>query len=163
MIQRVSAGVAVLLLLGGCFVPDPGLTDSGKGRPRLTLDFPENAAPGSVATAEIVVSNPGPEDMGSVVVAFSRLGDPELPPPLVEVASRDGSNAVRAVEPEPVAVSSDQIVYRFAGLDEGAEMTITFEIEVPTQPGSAGNAVLVYDGGDPERARGVRLETEVGG
>ena len=155
--------VVAALMFGACLGPDPNVTEGGRGKPELTLSFPETAAPGSIQTAELTVTNPGPGDMGSLVVAFSRLGDPKLPVPVVDVTTRDGEGAVDDVEPQPAAVSPDGIVYTFGGLPEGDSTTITFRLRMPVDQGLAGNAILVYEGQDPDRARGVRLETEVGG
>ena len=158
----VLAGVAALSL-AACFGPDPGVTESGKGKPEPTIEFPATATPGSVQEAELIVTNPGPGDMQSVVVAFSRLGDPKLPLPIVDVAPPNGEGPVVDVTPKPNAVSPDGVIYTFSGLDEGDALTITFRLRIPVERGPAGNAILVYEGQDPERARGVRLETEVGG
>lgn len=147
-------------LLVGCYGPDPNLTDEGKGLPVLTLDFPEEVKPESVHEAVLTVDNPGPEDMDSIVVAFSRLGDPALPLPLVEV-SGNAQSPVRSVDPEPQAVGQGGVLFIFEGLPEGETMTITFELRVPNHEGTVGNAVQVYDGSDTNRARGVRLEAEV--
>ena len=148
-------------LLVGCYGPDPNLTDDGKGRPVVTLDFPATVEPESVHDAVLTIDNPGPEDMNSIVVAFSRLGDPALPLPLVEVSAPDEQGPVRSIDPEPQAIGQGGVVYTFEGLPEGESMTITFELQVPRDEGTVGNAVQVYDGADPDRARGVRLEAEV--
>ena len=108
----------------------------------------------------LTVSNPGPGDFSSTVVAFSRVGDPSLPGPIVEPGRR-ASRAVRAVEPKPVAVSPDGVVYTFEGIAEGESRTFVFTVRLPEKTGSFGNAVQVYDGGEPDRARGVRLQTRV--
>ncbi|MEA2517364.1 MAG: hypothetical protein QOG16_1202, partial [Actinomycetota bacterium] len=42
-------------------------------------------------------------------------------------------------------------------------MTVVFELRVPEQPGPAANSVSAYPGEHPDRAKGVRLGTEVGG
>jgi hypothetical protein len=62
------------------------------------------------------------------------------------------------VTPQPVAISEDAVIYRFGGLTEGASMEITFELVMPPVTGDVGNAVTVYDGAEPERARGARLK-----
>ena len=159
--RRLVAAAVALLLLGGCFGPDPDLTPEGKGLPELSLEFPATAAPGSVQTAALTIDNPGPGDLSAIVVAFSRLGDPALPPPIVEVAGPGQEDPVRSVDPEPNAVSRDGAIYTFDGLGEGETMTIRFELTIPDVDGKVGNAVQVYDGQDPDRARGVRLLTEV--
>jgi hypothetical protein len=68
-----------------------------------------------------------------------------------------------SVDPEPNAVGENGVIYTFDGLAEGETVTITFEVRAPTQEGPVGNAVQVYEGSDPNRARGVRLEAEVRG
>ncbi len=159
--RRLIAVAALVGLLGGCFGPDPNVTDDGKGLPVLTLDFPAVVEPSSVATAVLTIENPGPEDMDSIVVAFSRLGDPELQLPLVEVSAPDEDGPVRSIDPEPRAVGQGGVIFTFGGIAEGEEMTITFELATPSEEGKVGNAVQVYDGTDPDRARGVRLEAQV--
>lgn len=161
--RRTAALAALALLLAACYGPDASLTEQGEGKPELSIEFPSSAAPGATETAELTVTNPGPGDMDSLVVAFSRLGDPDLPVPVVEVAPPNGKGSVVEVSPKPRAISPDGIIYTFDGLDEGDSVTISFELRLPSDTGVAGNAILVYDGRDPERARGVRLETEVGG
>jgi hypothetical protein len=58
-------------------------------------------------------------------------------------------------------VSQDGDVYRFGPLAEGKSVTISFTLKVPETPGVVANAMVVYDGAHPDRARGVRLETVV--
>ena len=163
MTRSLVAGAIALLLLAACVGPDPNVTEGGKGKPELELAFPRSAAPGSIQVAELTITNPGPGDMESVVVAFSRLGDPSLPAPVVDVAGRGREGAVEDVSPEPNAISQDGIIYTFDAIAEGDSTTITFRLRMPVTPGPAGNAVLVYEGRDPERARGVRLEIEIEG
>jgi hypothetical protein len=99
--------------------------------------------------------------MDSIVVAFSRLGDPRLPPPLIDVSRRGSSGPVVDVTPTPNGVSPDSVVFTFDGINEGDTKTITFNVKIPAEPGLYGNAVLVYEGSHPDRAKGVRLETHV--
>lgn len=160
--KRLFVCVLTVLSLGACY-PDLPASDEEKGKPELSLQFPSSTTPGSVETAELTITNPGPEPMSSIVVAFSRLGDPSLPAPIVDVAPPKGEGPVKDITPEPNGVSSEGIIFTFDGLDEEESMTISFELMVPAEDGAAGNAILVYDGQDTERARGVRLETEVGG
>lgn len=156
------ASIATLLLVG-CYGDSQSLTEDGEGFPELTLEFPETTTAGSTETATLTIINPGPGDMESLVVAFSRLGDPELPQPIVDVVARGDQGSVRDVSPQPNAVSPDGVIYTFDGLAEGESMTVTFTLVIPAGTGPAGNAIQVYEGQDPERGRGVRLETEVGG
>jgi len=162
-VKRLEVAAATLLMLAGCFGDAGPVTESGKGFPQLAIAFPETTTAGSVETAALTVTNPGPGDMGSLVVAFGRLGDPALPPPLVDVTARNQEGAVKEVRPAPNAVSPDGITYTFDGLAVGESVTIEFELQIPTTDGVAGNAVQVYEGQDPNRARGIRLRTEVGG
>lgn len=160
---RFLFALAAVLGLVGCFGDAQVLTEAGEGYPELAIQFPETTTAGATETAVLTISNPGPGDMESIVVAFSRLGAPSLPVPLVDVTGRNREGAVKNVTPEPTAVSADGITYTFGGIDEEEVMTIEFELVVPRIDGAAGNAILVYEGQDPNRARGVRLETEVGG
>ena len=121
--------------------------------------MPDQASPGDTVEAVVTVSNPGPADMDEVVLAFSRIGDPSLPVPIVEVGTGGQSEGVAGVTPEPIAISPDGVIYRFDGLAEGESMDITFELVMPRAEGEVGNAVTVYDGAEPERARGTRLST----
>lgn len=161
--RRLAALASFVLIFGACYGPDASLTESGKSKPELELQFPSATAPGSTEVAELTITNPGPQAMDSLVVAFSRLGDPDLPIPVVDVAPPNGEGSVREVSPKPKAISPEGIIYTFDGLGDDGSITISFTLVMPTETGPAGNAILVYDGRDPERARGVRLETEVGG
>lgn len=164
---RIRAGAALmLLLLAGCFGPDPNLTEDGKGKPVIRAEFPARVPPGSVHTATLTVENPGPGDIGTVTVAFAGVGAPAaagLPVELVPITTSSDNPAVRSVEPEPRRVSQDGVVYYFSPLPEGESLDIAFEIVVPERPGPAASSVSVYDGNDTERIRGLRLETEVTG
>ena len=150
--------LAAAALLPACYRgADQDLTQTGKGRPHVTANFPTEAKPGETVEATIDVHNPGPGDMASVVVAFSRVGDPQLPTPIVEVGRGGSSEGVASVDPEPEVISPDGVVYRFGALPEGDGMQITFELVMPELTGEVGNAVTVYDGSEPERARGTRI------
>lgn len=161
--RKLVVLAALAIVLAACVGPDPSLTDSGKSKPELSLDFPATAAPGSIESAALTVTNPGPGAMDSIVVAFSRLGDPDLPAPVVDMAPPNGKGAVHDITPEPNGTSPEGIIFTFDGLGAGESTTITFDLSLPQQTGPAGNAILVYDGQEPERARGVRLETQIGG
>ncbi|MBA3431710.1 MAG: hypothetical protein H0U16_09560 [Actinobacteria bacterium] len=166
MARQIALSMLLLpslgLALGACYGDAPRLSESGQGLPEVTVDFPLRAEAGSTQEAVFGVSNPGPGDIGSLVVAFARAGDPDLPEPIVDAGSRGANEAVVSVEPEPLGVSDDGVVYRFEGIEEGKATTIAFRLEVPDISGTAANAVQVYDGADIERATGVRLETTVG-
>ena len=155
--------LAALLVTPGCYRgADADLTETGKGRPDVVATAPAESSPGETVEAVIEVSNPGPGDMASVVVAFSRIGDPELPTPIVEVGSGGSSEGVADVSPKPDVISPDGVIYRFGGLAEGESMQITFELVMPDVRGKVGNAVTVYDGSEPSRARGTRIEVSLG-
>ena len=165
MTRAVAALAAIVLIsTSGCYWgPDPNLTKTGKGKPTITVEFPATLEAGATETATFVVTNPGPGDMQSVLLAFSRVGDPSLPEPIIEAGSGGQTEAVTSVSPEPVAVHPDGVTYRFGALPEGESMTIRFELLLPNETGEVGNAVQVYDGHEPARAGGVRLATTLRG
>lgn len=164
---RVVAVATVLLLAAGCFGPDPNLTESGKGKPLLEVEFPEESAAGSVETATLTVENPGPGDIEILTVAFAGVGVPAasgpLPVDLVPITTTQDNPAVRSVDPEPQRVSNDGVVYYFGPLDEGETTEIAFEIVLPKTPGPAASSVSVYDARAIDRIRGLRLATAVKG
>jgi hypothetical protein len=158
--RAVALAVAVLAP-AGCWRGASDLSPSGKGEPELGIEFPASAAPGSVHTARLRVTNPGPGDISRVAVSFALVGAPAaqgLPAPVVDAGR---PRAVVSVSPRPTSVSPDGVVYRFGALPEGGSMTIEFGLRVPRRRGLAANSVTVYDDVDPSRARGVRLETTV--
>lgn len=191
MRRIVALAVFVAVVAGGCFGgEDANVTEAGKGFPQLTISFPETAAPGSVQDAELTITNPGPGDMRTVVVAFAAIGpaqgETELPIPLINFSAGKDNSAIVSVVPEPRAVSRDGVVYTFGpmcpeggaypadcsgvGSDqavprlvEGDSMVIVFKIRIPSITGTAANSVQVYDGSEIDRARGVRMQTLVGG
>ena len=145
---------AVALAATSCYEPPPVT------KPNVTASFPSTAEPGATVTVTLTVSNPGPQ-MESVVVAFSRIGDPELPDPIVDAGTGGQAEAVAGVTPDPEAVSPDGVIYRFEGLAEGDSMEIAFELVLPKASGEVGNAILVSDGSVPQRAKGVRLSIQL--
>lgn len=165
--RRVAAAAVLLTVLAGCFGPDPNLTESGKGKPVITADFPATVGRGVTATATLTIENPGPGDMRSVVVAFASVGVPAasgpLPVELVPVAPGSENPAIVSITPEPRDVSDDGVVFVFDGLPEGEAMEVAFEIRAPEEAGPAANSVSVYAGEEADRIRGLRLETVVTG
>lgn len=165
--RRVLAAAFVLGLLAGCAGPDPNLTESGKGKPALSVEFPESVTRGSVETATFTVENPGPGDMGSVVIAFATVGvagaSGPLPAELVPLTTSSENPRVASVSPKPRDVSDDGVLYVFDGLEEGASMDVSFEIRVPDEAGPAANSVSVYAGEDAARISGLLLRTVVTG
>ena len=156
--------LAASLLLGAVCAGEP----AGPGRPQLEVSFPQQAAAGSVETATLEVSNPGPDDITTVIVSFSLVGSPggTVAEPLVVPGARKRSPSIAAVRPRPRGVSLDGVVFRFGEgseplLPPGDELTLEFDIRVPKRLGPSAGSVQVYAGEDPERAQGVRLETEV--
>ena len=152
-----------MVVLGACTGPDPNLTERGTGKPQVTAEFPEQASAGDVVTAAITITNPGPEDMSTVVVSFARVGDPSLPYPIVEPLPNRARAGIEDIRPEPTGESPPDATYTFGPLPEGESMTIEFDLLIPEREGTVGNSIQVYDGAEPERARGVRIETEVSG
>lgn len=165
MAGRVGLGLAALLLLA-LFVANRDLPADELGRPDITVEFPASAEPGSVQTATFTVTNPGP-DIRSLFLSFARVGPAtgggEVPVPIVDAGARHENPAVVAIDPEPEAISIEGVVFTFGPLAEGDSMTIAFDLRMPADHGPAANSVTAYAGEEPERARGVRLETEVGG
>ena len=163
--RKISAVVALLLLVPGCAAERSDLTAAGLGKPELAVTFPSEVAPGSTHTAKLEVSNPGPGHMDVVRVTFVLVGpgpdQDELPRPLILGGVSDETGEIVSVTPEPTAVSGDGLVYSFAGLGEDEAATISFGIRVPKIAGAFANSVQVYDGKDLERLRGVRLDTLV--
>ena len=158
-----ALGAVALLLTPACFAGTAELSESGKGLPEVTVEFPTATQPGSLHEAAVEVTNPGPGDISSVVVTFARVGAPAvegIPNPIVDPGRGPESGSVVSVDPAPAASSKD-VMYRFGPLSEGESTTITFGIEVPRRPGPAANSLSVYDAGDPGRTGGVRLETVV--
>ena len=151
----------LLIALSACFSGNADVTDSGKGFPELAISAPTAAVPGEVVTVELEISNPGPEEMKEVVVVFARLGDPELPYPIVEGLPGKRAKGVVGVEPAPTSRSEDGITYRFPGLAEGESTTVRFDLRIPMEDGPVGNSIQVYDSADAERARGVGFKLEV--
>lgn len=150
--------VSAALLCGGCFGSDHDLTDSGEGLPRVEVDFPASGPPGSVQTAVITVSNPGPGDMSGVAVTFARVGNFY---PIVDGGARSENDAVVSVDPPPRSIDASGVVYRFGALPEGGSATFTFELRLPDRRGPAANSLTVSAAEDLERFRGLRLETDV--
>ena len=165
--RRLVAAAAALLVLAGCFGPDPNLTETGKGKPLLSVEFPERVSSGAVETATFTVENPGPGEMDSVVVAFATAGvagaSGPLPVELVPITTTSENPRVESVAPEPRDVSEDGVLYVFDGLGEGESLEISFDIRVPDEPGPAANSVSVYAGEDADRIKGLLLQTVVTG
>lgn len=165
--RRLALATVVLVLLGGCFGSDPNLTEGGKGKPLVTAEFPERVPRGGTATATFTIENPGPGDMGSVVMAFATVGvagaSGPIPGELVPLTTSSDNPVIASIEPEPRSVSDDGVIYVFDGLPEGESRDISFEIRVPEEAGPAANSVSVYAGEDADRIRGVLLQTEVTG
>ena len=157
-------GCLAALVATACFGPDPNLTESGKGKPRVTVEFPAEVQRSSVNTAVVEVTNPGPGDMAGFSIEFSLVGlggTQGVPTPLVASGSQEKSPSIDGVDPEPNAVSLEGVRFFFGALEEGGSTTVRFEIVAPDEPGTAANAVIVADTEEAERSRGVRLVTEV--
>ncbi len=155
------------VVLVSCAGGGENLTETGKGYPRPSIAFPAASEPGSVQDAVLRIENPGPGDIPSLLVTFLQSSPAAPGEPLPTRIARGGpegkDKALVSVTPEPAGVDAAGVVYRFGPLPEGEDTTITFRFKVPQVRGPAGNSVLVSDGQDIERARGVRMQTEVGG
>jgi hypothetical protein len=159
---------ALLLLLvvsvcGSCFGGDSNTTESGEGKPTISVEFPPTIEAGSEAIAEFNIGNPGPGDIGALSITFAALGRSDLPDSLVGFGTKARNPSIVDVEPAPRSVSIDGVVYNFEGLAEGDSTTIEFTIKAPPKPGVYANSVTASDSSDPERAKGVPLETRVEG
>jgi hypothetical protein len=164
--RAIGAGLLAVLVfsLSACFPSDANLTQGGKGLPELTAELPPSIETSAMESLTLTISNPGPGDMTSLIVSFSRVGaggQEELPEPLIDVGVQRKSESIVSIEPEPDSISLDATIYRFDPLAEGESITIVFEIRAPAARGEYANAVVVYDGQDVERARGVRIDTTV--
>jgi hypothetical protein len=155
----------VLCAGAACYGADSDLTESGKGKPTLTVDFPETVSPGATEDLVVEVSNPGPGEMDSVFIAFTHVGVPGsgLGNPLIPFGTGGENPAIASISPEPDSVSEDGSVYRFPALAAGSSTTITFSVVVPRTRGPAANSVQVYDGSELERGTGKRVATTVQG
>ncbi|HJR45956.1 MAG TPA: hypothetical protein VJ927_10165 [Actinomycetota bacterium] len=161
MKRGLTAVVLLAALAAACTGPDPNVTETGAGKPRVTAEFPETAEVGEVHTATIEVTNPGPRDMSVIVVSFARVGDPSLPFPIVEPLPGRARSGIEAIRPEPNGESPPDATYTFDGLAEGESTTIEFDLRIPDATGTVGNVIQVYDGAEVGRAAGVRIETEI--
>ena len=163
--SRLLVSLWVLCLATACYGPSSNLTDSGKGKPTLVAEFPPTVSPGAREDLVLEIANPGPGDMGSVVVAFTQVGVPGsgLGAPLIPYGTGGENPAIEKVEPEPESVYEDGSVYTFAGLEEGSSTTITFTVVVPRVRGPASNSVQVYDGTELDRGAGQRVSTTIQG
>lgn len=167
-----TAAIAVTVLLSACAGGDSNVTETGKGRPQVSVEFPERTEPGEVYDAVLTISNPGPGDMNTIAIAFATIaptpGAQEMPLPLIGPGRNETNPSIVAIQPEPSGVSTDAVVFTFREIDgaprlpEGESIEITFSIRVPVTAGVAGASVQVYDGQEIDRASGVRLQTSVG-
>lgn len=158
---RALCAILALCVLAACAGPDPNITESGAGKPEVSVEFPETAESGEVVTASLEISNPGPKDIGTIVVSFVRVGDPSLPLPIVEPRKGRLQSGIEDIRPRPKGQSPVDATYTFEGVAEGESITIEFDLRIPDAEGTVGNSVQVYDGAEVERADGVRLETEI--
>ena len=164
MKRLLVAATVPLLSLAACFGgTDPNVTESGEGKPVLSIEFLPTVDPDSQEVATLRIENPGPGDMDSLQVSFVALGASDLPDPLVGFGAKGENPSIVSVDPKPRAVSVDGVVYTFDGVAEGDSKEIEFTIQTPVEQGRFANSVIVSDGANPERSRGVPLETRVEG
>jgi hypothetical protein len=172
-VRALIAALGATLIFGACTGGgDSNVTDTGKGRPQLSIEFPERTEPGQVYDAVLTVANPGPGDMDTIAVAFATIaptpGAQEMPLPLIGPGRNEANPSIVSVHPEPSGISQDAVVFTFRQVDGaprlkvGDSLEITFSIRVPVTAGVAGASVQVYDGQEIDRAAGVRLQTSVG-
>jgi hypothetical protein len=159
MALRIGIGLAVVLV-AAVLISTRDVPEGIEGRPVIAVEFPAESEPGSVQTATFTITNPGPGPMQSVFLSFARVG---IDVPIVEAGSQHENPYIVGIDPEPEAVSLEGVVFRFAGLDEGETMTVSFDLKIPTERGIVANSVTAYPGEDPQRAKGIRLQTQVGG
>ncbi len=158
MIRPAALTLILLSLIAtGCFA-DTNVTDSGKGLPVVTVDLPLSVSAGDRVTATFRIQNPGPGDIAGLSIAFVRVGNDF---PIVDYAAKGSNPAIAAIDPEPLAVDRAGVVYRFPGIEEGGEVTISFELVIPDHLGPVANSVTVSAAEDAERLDGIRLETTV--
>jgi hypothetical protein len=157
----------VVLVVLVVYIANRDVPEGVAGRPEVSVEFPATSEPGSVQTATFTIRNPGPNEMQSIFLSFARVGPAEgggqLPLPIVDAGAQHENLAIVSISPEPDATSIEGVVFRFGGLAVGETMTVTFELMVPDTIGPAANSVTAYPGEEPERAKGVRLDTQVGG
>jgi hypothetical protein len=167
----VPAGLA-LACLAACFGPDPNLTEDGLGKPLLSVDFPSEAAAGSIEALQIEIDNPGPGDMSSFTVAFANVAvggaqssvEPLLrlaPPPEQLGDDQEISPSIDSMEPEPLTVGEGGLVFRFGPLPEEESTSVSFEIMMPDGAGTYANSVQVFDSQVLDRIDAVKLQVEV--
>jgi hypothetical protein len=165
--KKALSGAVLLLVFASCAGSGEGLTPSGKGYPQPSIEFPANSPPGSVQKAVLTIKNPGPGDIPIVFVTFVYAAPASpgesFPVPILNGGPGGKDPNVVSIDPKPVAVDQQGINYRFGSLAVGDTMTITFTVRVPDRAGPAANSVTVSDGEEIDRARGVRLETDVQG
>lgn len=139
--------------------------DDVAGDPFIAVDFPATVEPGGEADAIFTISNPGPQDIDSLIIAFARVGPSpgsyELPNPIVDPGQDEMNPNIVAIDPDPIATSPDAVLFRFEGLAEGEEMTITFTFRIPDVAGEVANSVTAYAADDPSRAQGIRVSAQV--
>jgi hypothetical protein len=164
-VRHFVAAIVCAGLLVACYGSDTNLSESGKSRPVPTIAFPSSVEPGSTHTAVLEITNPGPSDIGRLLVTFTLVGGATqaggVGNPIVGLGSDGANPSIAGIEPEPLEVSEDGVGYQFPGLAEDESTTIEFELVVPTTLGVAANSVTVSDAHELDRARGVLLRTTV--
>lgn len=165
VVRRLLPWFLVLAALVGIAIQRARITRGATDDPILTIDFPASAAPGSVQQAVLEVHNPASEEIEDLWLSFSLVGvagGSGVPQPLVGPAAPGGGRGVLDIDPRP-RTTAEGVRFGFGPLEPGATMTIEFDLRMPERTGPAGNAVLAYDGANPERAQGEALETTLGG
>lgn len=155
--------VAIAAVIYAIRIQAPG-EELAPVRPLLEIDFPETGESGSVQTAVLTIENPSVMPIELLFVNFVDVGvagGEGIPQPIVFAATRRTSPVID-VDPEARTVGQG-VRFGFGPLEPGATTTIEFELRLPETAGAAANSVQVYDGRDPQRAAGAKLEILVTG
>jgi hypothetical protein len=171
-VLRLALAGLVLAVATGCFGADPGLTESGLAKPVITVDWPVELPAGSTEQLIVEVENPGPGDMNAFSIAFAAIaigGSEGNAQPLLAPAAppedlgedQPISSSITAIEPEPLTVGQGGLVFGFGPLPAGESSSVSFDVEVPEQPGTYANSVQAYDSQALDRIDAQKLQVEV--
>jgi hypothetical protein len=172
LLLRLALAGLVLAAATGCFGADPGLTESGLAKPVVSFEWPVELPAGTTEELIVEVENPGPGDMSAFSIAFAAIaiggaeGNAEallLPAAPPEELGDDQplSSSIAAIEPEPLTVGQGGLVFGFGPLPAGESTSVSFDIEVPEEPGSYANSVQAYDSQALDRIDAQKLQVEV--
>jgi hypothetical protein len=171
-VLRVLLAGLILAAVAGCFGPDPGLTESGLAKPVITVDWPAELPAGTTEELVVEVENPGPGDMSAFSIAFAAIavggsqGNAQallLPaaPPDELGEDQPISASIAEIEPPPLTVGQGGLVFGFGPLPTGESTSVSFQIELPEEPGTYANSVQAYDSRALDRIDAQKLQVEV--